>query len=60
MFNTTLTDEYLKSAHAFNLSVATLEQLSLNAVRASYLPDAEKQKMEAEFQRQRGEHGLPG
>ena len=38
MFNTTLTDEYLKSAAVFALDVGTIEQLVFNALRASLLP----------------------
>jgi adenosine deaminase len=49
MFNTTLTDEYLAVARAFNLGPADLEKLVLNAVRASLLPAAERAALEAEF-----------
>ncbi len=49
MFNTTLTDEYHKSADAFGWDVATIQQLLLNAVRVTRLPQAERQQMEAEF-----------
>lgn len=60
MFNTTLTDEYLKSAQAFGLSVGTIEQLIFNAVRASLLPATDKANLErdiyAEFGRLRQEY----
>jgi adenosine deaminase len=52
MFNTTLTDEFLKSAQAFHLSDETLEQLSLNALRASFLPDEKKESLVKEFHSQ--------
>jgi adenosine deaminase len=44
MFNTTLNGEYLAAAHAFGLSLADLQQLALNAARASLLP-ADKKAM---------------
>jgi adenosine deaminase len=64
MFNTTLTDEWLAVARVFDYDVATIEQLMLNAVRASLLPDAKKQQMErdfaAEFDKLRsGDHESP-
>ncbi len=49
MFNTTLTDEFQKSAQAFNLKPETIQGLVMNALRAARLPDAEKVAMEAEF-----------
>ena len=49
MFNTTLTDEYLAIAQAFNLGPADLQRLVLNAVRAALLPVAERAQMEADF-----------
>ena len=49
MFNTTLTEEYLKSAAAFGLDVGTVEQLNLNALRASFLPNSVKANMERDF-----------
>ncbi|MBI1881135.1 MAG: adenosine deaminase [Chloroflexi bacterium] len=60
MFNTTLTQEYLRAASTFQLGVETLEQLSLNAVRASLLPASARSELEqeflAEFARLRTEH----
>jgi aminodeoxyfutalosine deaminase len=62
MFNTTLTDEYLKCADAFGWDAAQCETLSLNALRASFLPPARKialeQQFRAEFARLRQEFGL--
>ncbi len=52
MFNTTLTDEYLKIADAFYFDVETIEQLVLNAVRASLLPEAARAAMEAHFRQE--------
>ncbi len=60
MFNTTLTDEYLLAAQHFGFSAEQLTQISLNAVRYSFQPEADKQRMvaefEAEFERLRAEH----
>ena len=50
MFNTTLTNEYAQAAEAFGLGVNELTALSLNALRASCLPDTEKLRMETAFQ----------
>lgn len=62
MFNTTLTEEYQKSARAFDFDAAQMERFVLNAVRASLLPDAERTAMEVsftqEFARLRGETGV--
>lgn len=49
MFNTTLTDEYLKSANAFGMDVKALQKLVLNAVRASLLSADQRADMETEF-----------
>lgn len=49
MFNSTLTDEYLKITEAFDFSRETIEQLVLNAVRASLLPEPARNKMEIRF-----------
>jgi aminodeoxyfutalosine deaminase len=60
MFNTTLTEEYLNVANTFQLSPDTLEQLALNAVRASLLPASARSELEQQFQadytRLRAEH----
>lgn len=60
MFNTTLTGEYLHLVTTFQLDVAILEQLVLNAVRASLLPANARLALEesflAEFARLRAEH----
>ncbi len=49
MFNTTLTDEYLKITEAFDFSIETIEQLVLNAIRASLLPAASRTELEMRF-----------
>jgi adenosine deaminase len=38
LFNTTLTDEYLRCADTFNLDRTAIQQLGINAIRASLLP----------------------
>jgi len=52
MFNTTLTDEYLKITEVFDFSVETIEQLVINAVRASLLTEPARIEMEERFQRE--------
>lgn len=49
MFNTTLTDEYLKCADAFGWTLADCEQLSLAALGASLLPAAQRAALADEF-----------
>lgn len=62
MFNTTLTDEYIKCADAFGWDAPLCERLSLNALRASLLSPATRTTLEAqfkgEFARLRGEFGV--
>ena len=43
MFNTTLTEEYLKLARVFGLGAEAILALVHNGVKASFLPEAEKQ-----------------
>lgn len=50
LFNTTLTDEYLRCADAFGFDAATMRQFALNALRASLLPAEEKVALELTFQ----------
>ncbi len=52
MFNTTLTDEYLKIADTFGFGVETIERLVINAVRASLLPEPARIQMEEKFGRE--------
>ncbi len=60
MFNTTLTNEYLAVANTFQFEIETIEQLALNAVRASLLATSARSEMEstflAEFTRLKAEH----
>jgi adenosine deaminase len=49
LFNTTLTNEYLVVARTFQMGADELEQLALNGVRASLLPEPERANMEAAF-----------
>ncbi len=42
MFNTTLTDEYLRTARTFGFDIPVLEKLVFNAVEAVLLPTGEK------------------
>ncbi|MFQ5611180.1 MAG: adenosine deaminase [Anaerolineae bacterium] len=55
MFNTTLTNEYLAVADAFGFGVEVVEELVLNAVRASLLPAEARtgmvERFRAEFSR---------
>ncbi len=52
LFNTTLTQEYQRVAETFGLNEEDLRQLTLNAVRSTFLPAEEKRRMEEEFVRQ--------
>lgn len=49
MFGTTLSNEYLVAATTLGLSRAQLTALAANAVRASFLPDADKDRLLAEI-----------
>jgi adenosine deaminase len=57
-----LNAEYQNAVTAANLTVDELDDLALNAVRASFLSDAEKtvmgEALRAEYARLRVEHGL--
>jgi adenosine deaminase len=54
MFNTTLTDEYRALAAVHGFTADDLKDLSLNAVRAAFLPAAEKQAMLDAFEAEMG------
>jgi len=54
LFNTTLNQEYQALVDAFRFDADELEQVSLNAVRASFLPAARKAELEAEFRAEFG------
>ncbi|MGH2562453.1 MAG: adenosine deaminase family protein, partial [Thermomicrobiales bacterium] len=49
LFGTTLTDEYRLLAREFAYTAADLERITLNAVRASFLPDDEKTRLAVEI-----------
>jgi aminodeoxyfutalosine deaminase len=49
LFNTTLTDEYQRITETFGFSAGEIQQLVLNAVHASCLPENERSRMEREF-----------
>ena len=49
MFNTTLTDEYLRICETFNFDLAQIKAFVLNGLRASLLPPAERKRLKAEF-----------
>ncbi len=46
MFGTSLEEEFLKSARCFGFNRETVSKLCLNAVRASFLDEDEKQKLQ--------------
>ena len=49
MFNTTLTDEYLRIADVFGMDRMQMKNLVLNAVRNTLMPDDDKLDMEQKF-----------
>jgi adenosine deaminase len=52
LFGTDLNREYQVLVDHFGFSAAELERISLNALRASFLPEAEKARLEDEFRTQ--------
>ena len=52
LFNTTLNQEYRLLIEAFGFDADDLMRVSLNALRASFLPDAKKAAMERAFRRE--------
>lgn len=54
MFNTTLTDEYCALAAVHGFTAGEIAELSLNAVRAAFLPPDEKEAMVAAFEAEIG------
>ena len=62
LFNTTLNREYRVLIDHFGFDAAMLEQITLNALRASFLPTARKDLLEqaflADFAILRAEHGV--
>jgi adenosine deaminase len=49
LFSTDLNYEYQVLVDHFGFDVDELEQVSLNGLRASFLPQADKTRLEAEF-----------
>ena len=49
LFNTDLNREYEVLVDYFSFAAEDLEQITLNALRSSFLPDADKVRLEAEF-----------
>jgi adenosine deaminase len=62
LFNVTLNEDIERLHSAFHLELAEIDELILNGVRHSFLPQERKQSMEAEFRaemaRLRQEYGL--
>jgi adenosine deaminase len=54
LFNTTLTDEYLRLHRTFGYGPAELADLALAGLRATFLPEAERQDLVVSFQEQIG------
>lgn len=52
IFNTTLTDDYTTLVEPFGLSVAQIDEISLNGFRSSFLPPDRKIALEAEVRRE--------
>lgn len=52
MFNTTLTEEYVRLAEAFGYSAPDMAGLALASLRHSFLPPDDKARLEADFRRQ--------
>ncbi|MGH9845851.1 MAG: hypothetical protein ACREEM_44670, partial [Blastocatellia bacterium] len=55
MFNTTLTDEYLRVAETFHFDAERIEQFVLDAARASLLPESPRAAMEESLQQEMAE-----
>ncbi|MBC8214913.1 MAG: adenosine deaminase [Candidatus Marinimicrobia bacterium] len=49
MFDTTLTDEYLRIVDVFDFNVAQIKQFVLNGIHASLLPSEKRQTLEKNF-----------
>ena len=52
MFNTSIDQEYLTLAQKLGFTAADLKRLSMNGITASFMPDAEKDLMRSEFERE--------
>jgi len=49
MFDTTLTDEYLRIVKAYDFDISLVKQLVLNGIKASLLPKDDQKSLENEF-----------
>lgn len=49
MFGTTLTDEYLRIAEAFDFDIPHIKQFVINGIRASLLSTETQKELEIEF-----------
>lgn len=49
MFGTTMLDEHFLLANEFGFNLDDLEAINLQAIRASFLPDADRRRLDAEF-----------
>jgi adenosine deaminase len=60
MFNTTLTDEFLRCAEAFGWGTERIEQLTLNALRVAFYSERQTlvEQYLAEFARLREQFGI--
>lgn len=52
MFNTTLTNEFIVCAEAFDWDMDMLQQLTMNALNATFLSDDQKSTLQQDFERQ--------
>jgi len=52
MFDTTLTDEYLRIVEAYDFDISLVKQLVLNGIRSSLLPKGTQQSLDNEFRYQ--------
>lgn len=50
MFGTTMLDEHFLLANEFGFTPDDLQAINLQAIRASFLPEADRRRLEAEFQ----------
>lgn len=60
MFNTTLTDEFIRCAETFGWGIERIEQLTLNALRVAFYPERQTlvEEYMAEFARLREQFGV--
>jgi aminodeoxyfutalosine deaminase len=49
MFNTTLTDEYLRITETFGFQIPQIKKFIFNGIQASLLPETEKHKLMSEY-----------